>query len=293
MHFTEATAPLFIDIDGGDGFSVVFVISTTNSGAQFARNSSIKPPPGRATGPAPANLRKRHRDERESETPSPAAPSLNNAMPLTPMPRDGSTRPAPQRVQPQWAVHRMDAATHARIMSKSPRTPVQRVWPPADSRGASPAPPSSMGPPPLPATFPRGDIDTSMSGNGTELGPTQLPSQGQMHEPLFLPSSQGLHPQMSQLQLQAAADLMGMTDEDLDALVADDDDFGLEADGSFAVLSSQKLSERPLAYTHPRPSNLFQSTVARRDSEVDELVDDEMLTPTQSQGRDDSIKVSA
>jgi hypothetical protein len=136
-----------------------------------------------------------------------------------------------------------------------------------------------------------------MSGHSTELGPTQLPSQGQALQPLFLPSSQDLQPQMSQLQLEAQADLAGMSDADLDALVADDDeDFGFEPDGSFAVLSSQKLSERPLAPTFVagRTSRLFQSTVVEQRSETDELMEDEMLTPTQSsQSRDDSIKVSS
>jgi hypothetical protein len=233
------------------------------------------------------------------------SPSLNGVMPNTPVPRAGSTRPTPQRVQPQWAVHRTDSATHDRVMAQSPRpahTPQPEIWVTGEgSRSTTPAPPlSSMGPPLIPS-FADGNGNLSMDGtmNGTELGPTQLPSRQQRpaHEPLFLPSSQDdFPPPMSQLQLEAEAELVGMSEADLDALVADDDeDFGFQPDGSFAVLSSQKDTERELISVTAMGSyagRLIHATSVGQDPDFEELVDDEMLAPTQSsQGQDDSGKV--
>jgi hypothetical protein len=297
MNFTTTSAPLFIDIDGGDGYTVLFVISTTSAGTTFARQHTPKALNGRAAPPAPgsSNVRKRARSNSDSRSHSPGSnapgPSANGTARSTSA-SHGAVR-TPQRSAPQWAVQRTDEESHSLAMDNmSRRSPAPPSWSNPSSRAATPVQLTAMGPPPVP-TFPRSDVG-NVSNAGTELGPTQLPSQGLVLQPLFFPSSQeqDLGPPLSQLQLDGEAELAGMTEEDLDALIADDDDLDFAPDGSFAVLSSQKDSERelrPMAVTG-LPGSVFPTTNPTEDHVFEELMDDEM-NPTQSQDRDDS-KVS-
>jgi hypothetical protein len=286
MHLTTSTAPLFIDLDGGDGFDALFVISTTTAGNHFARNHAAQSPKPRPANGV-ANARKRPRTDSASsasETPPGTAHGEDGYAepPQTPIAQVGAVNHTPQRVTPQWAVQRTD--TNERMRTMSPARAASSPAPVQQLRAVSFEP---MGPPPDPEPH----YDSSMLGNGTELGPTQQPLQEQTHEPLFFPSSQDLGPPMSQLQLDAQAEVNGLTDAALDALMADDD-FGYEADGSFAVLSSQRDTERellPMNSVGYQASRMLHASLADRHhymDDTDEVIEDEMA-PTQSTIQED------
>jgi hypothetical protein len=304
LHFTTSTAPLFIDIDGGDGFEALFVISTSTVGAQLGRSAS-RSAPVRTT---PLNGRKRAREDDAAGADTSVASVANGA-------HGSAARATPARAHPQWAVHRTDSATHARLMASAGRSSA----PPSSWPGPGPAngTPGVMGPPLPPPRFsqasaPGGDApgDDGEGAGYMEPFPPALPS---VREPLFLPSSQAsegapsasqafapeLPPALSQLQLDGAAELEGLDDAALAAFINDDADSDLELqpDGTLAVLSSQRQSERELLSvaapgTMDRTNHrLMHATSVGRGPDFDELVDDEEIAPTQSNDTVNKVRV--
>lgn len=278
MRFTSPTEPLFIEIDGGDGFDLLSVISTSAAGATAGKAASKRPQAVAAV----SRSQKRAREDSSVENSVHGTPNLR--------PESGRTTP---RLNPQRVVQRIDSVGHARTVSaRVSGTPSTASGP---SRNGSMGPPSSMGPPPIPVYAPqRSNLGNNIEHNNppnavvgmsSSLGsPLSTPSPITANNlPLFLPGSQPVaasQPRiLSQNEIEAAADLAGVDEDDLWAALEDGgEDLMIEADGSVAVQSSQ-FHERELR----TQSHMMRSRPWGNQAELDELPDDtEVLAPTQA-----------
>lgn len=295
MKFTTATAPLFIDVDGGDGYEVLFVISTSSGGASLSNGAASRQRVnggGQADPRTPVAGRKRGHDDGDVDISNESVAGPISA----PAGREGSTRPTPARIHPQRAVQRTDPATHARIMAATSRASmpppptfpqaISQPWQaPQLSHGASTAPPLSMGPPPDPLPPSTHVSDSEDLGYFNPLT-IVMPAR----EPLFLPSSQadderfGAAPPLSQSEVEGARELVGMTDAELWAVLED-----TGPDDEESVPSSQR-NERVLASVATFPAQDDEESLpGTSEEEFDELMYDgsevEVLVPTQARPR--------
>lgn len=314
MKFTTGSAPLFIDVDGGDGYEVLFVISTSSGGAALANQTATRTRtnglPNQANTDG-VNTRKRMREDSEADLNSDAG-----AMPPPPVAREGSVRITPARIHPQRAVQRADPATHARIMAATSRSSVpppptfpplgSQAWPATPARPLSQAssmgPPSNLLPPPSQAQSLAPPVQvlspftpSTHVSDSDDLGYVGPFGTAPARQPLFLPSSQpdderfDVAPPMSQSEIAGAQEIAGMTDAELWAVFEDNGN-----DDEELVPSSQH-NERELLSVRSAVLDDEGSLPGTSDDEFDELNYDGMsevdiVAPTQGRPRPGSSR---